>query len=476
MYKLLIVDDEDIERESMEMMIPWERLGIQVIATAWNGIEGLEKVISMKPDLVITDIKMPVMNGIELIRKSREITDDIIFIVLSGYGEYEFTSQAMELGVRHYILKPSDESRIMETVLKAVKELEQERHKRAAQHQFRYQKRRLEPRAREQMFRNVLLGKEQAEGEYASCLSETGQAGAEVFLLQLTFSQPPDYLEQFALTNIFGEIAGSDNILLTTAIDTRLYYLLPSGIYAETEPVMEKLNREFNKFFQRNFLWQSTGFRPAMEVRQQYLELTQEHHDQRFWTEGPAAGGSGSYEDRLFELALLLIKMDIKGVGLADQRHICRQFADQSGQMDGKCRAGLDQARTTEELRAAMFALSETVKQDQMNRILAEIYRNISEIKLSIHWLAGEVLFLSEDYLGRLFYRSAGTRYSDYVMAVRIALAQRLMKEEPELKVSVLAECVGYAADGQYFSKVFKKVTGKSPTEYKDVLKQETGC
>ena len=106
LYTLLIVDDEEIEREGMAQFIPWDTYEMKVVGTARNGAEGLKKIAKYKPDLAIVDIKMPVMNGIEMIRKAKEQYPDMTFVVLSGYGDYECTSQAMELGVRHYILKP----------------------------------------------------------------------------------------------------------------------------------------------------------------------------------------------------------------------------------------------------------------------------------------------------------------------------------------------------------------------------------
>ena len=117
MNKVLLVDDEDIEREAMAEIIPWKKLDMELVDMAWNGIEGLEKIRMHIPDIVITDIKMPVMDGIQLIRNTKELYPDILFVVLSGYGEYEYTSRAMELGIRHYILKPCDEEKIVEVLL-----------------------------------------------------------------------------------------------------------------------------------------------------------------------------------------------------------------------------------------------------------------------------------------------------------------------------------------------------------------------
>ena len=127
MHTLLIVDDEEIEREGMAQFIPWDSYKMKVVGTARNGAEGLEKIAKYKPDLVLVDIKMPVMNGIEMIRQAKAQYPDMTFVVLSGYGDYEFTSQAMELGVRHYILKPCDESKMIPVLNKAIAELEETR-------------------------------------------------------------------------------------------------------------------------------------------------------------------------------------------------------------------------------------------------------------------------------------------------------------------------------------------------------------
>ena len=84
MYKLLIVDDEELEREGMAEFIPWERYDATLVGTAWNGMEGYQKIQKLQPDIIMTDIKMPVMDGLTLIHKTKEEYPDMEFIVLSG--------------------------------------------------------------------------------------------------------------------------------------------------------------------------------------------------------------------------------------------------------------------------------------------------------------------------------------------------------------------------------------------------------
>ena len=166
MYRLLIVDDEETEREGMAQFIAWEDYGIELAGTAWNGVEGYEMICRCSPDIVITDIKMPVMNGIELIKKTRRDFPDIEFIVLSGYGEYEFTSQAMEEGVRHYVLKPCVEAKIIEAVEKVKASIEERRQQKNELAAYNHTIRKILPRAKEQVFYNLLMGREQIQEDY----------------------------------------------------------------------------------------------------------------------------------------------------------------------------------------------------------------------------------------------------------------------------------------------------------------------
>lgn len=137
MEKLLIVDDEKREREGLCWLIDWESHGIKVSGTARNGFDALQQMRKDKPDIVIVDVRMPVMNGIEMIREAQKEFTEIIYVVLSGYGDYEYTSQAMELGVRHYLLKPCDEKKIIAMVKKVKGELIQQREVLAQREMFR---------------------------------------------------------------------------------------------------------------------------------------------------------------------------------------------------------------------------------------------------------------------------------------------------------------------------------------------------
>lgn len=98
MLKLLIADDERIIRETIFNIIDWKKHDIEVIGLCKNGIEAYDMILDESPDIVLTDIRMPGMGGLELIRKIRQTDLQIQFIILSGYGEFEYAKEAMSYG------------------------------------------------------------------------------------------------------------------------------------------------------------------------------------------------------------------------------------------------------------------------------------------------------------------------------------------------------------------------------------------
>lgn len=122
MIKVLIVDDEHLVRIGLRMSIDWQENGFELLDEASNGKMALEIIEDKKPDIVITDIKMPGMDGIELIKKIREGNSLIKFIVLSGYNDFELVREAMKLGAVDYLLKLSLKPENLLEILKKVKE------------------------------------------------------------------------------------------------------------------------------------------------------------------------------------------------------------------------------------------------------------------------------------------------------------------------------------------------------------------
>lgn len=111
MLKIVIVEDEEFIRKGLVYTIDWLSMGCVVVADAADGQEGLEKIIEFQPDIVITDIKMPIMDGIEMVRQAMEFVD-FTCIILTSYAEFAYAKKAIELKVFEYLVKPVDEEQI----------------------------------------------------------------------------------------------------------------------------------------------------------------------------------------------------------------------------------------------------------------------------------------------------------------------------------------------------------------------------
>jgi two-component system response regulator YesN len=124
-FNVLIVDDEPKIRNGIASSINWNEIGLNLVGTASDGREALQMAQKQKLDICIADICMPFIDGLDLIDKLKEINPGIITIIISGYDKFEYAMNAVKLKVFDYILKPIDETALLNTVLKAKKELEE---------------------------------------------------------------------------------------------------------------------------------------------------------------------------------------------------------------------------------------------------------------------------------------------------------------------------------------------------------------
>lgn len=123
MYRVLLVDDEENVLEILKMTIQWQELGVDKIFTAHDGQEALDVMQKQSIDLLFTDIKMPRLDGLNLIRKVRKLYPHIRCILLTAYGEFEYAREAITLGVENYLLKPVAKDEVEQTVQKALDNL-----------------------------------------------------------------------------------------------------------------------------------------------------------------------------------------------------------------------------------------------------------------------------------------------------------------------------------------------------------------
>lgn len=125
MLKVLLVEDEDLIRRGLHFQMDWTAAGCVVAGEACSGEEGLEKIGQLRPDIVITDVRMQDMDGLEMLKRGLALCS-FDAIIISGYGEFDYAQQAIRLGVAEYLLKPVDFNALGSVIRKIVSRRQQE--------------------------------------------------------------------------------------------------------------------------------------------------------------------------------------------------------------------------------------------------------------------------------------------------------------------------------------------------------------
>ena len=114
MLKLLIADDEKTICFLIARLLDWKKLGFEIIGMAYTGVDAFEMIKKEQPDVIISDIRMPGYDGIELIKKTKEAQIEAEFVMISGFRQFEYAQNAMKYGVKYYLLKPIEEDKLLE--------------------------------------------------------------------------------------------------------------------------------------------------------------------------------------------------------------------------------------------------------------------------------------------------------------------------------------------------------------------------
>lgn len=159
LYSCMLVDDEEDVISAIRQTIDWESLGFSVPREAHNGLEALEFAEETAPDVVLTDIKMPYMDGLELAHKLKELYPNIRIIVFSGFDEFEYAREALRLEAEEYMLKPVHAAELSKLFLRIRESLDAERAERQNREQLQAYYEKSLPRLQESFFVSLLDGK-----------------------------------------------------------------------------------------------------------------------------------------------------------------------------------------------------------------------------------------------------------------------------------------------------------------------------
>ncbi|ALS27948.1 two-component system response regulator [Paenibacillus sp. 32O-W] len=516
MYNVLLVDDERIILDGISHIVDWRLHGTALAGTARNGVEALLMIEADKPDIVITDIRMPGMDGLQLVEKAAEQYPDIAFIMLSGFDEFDYARRAMSYGVKHYLLKPCNEAVIGQALNEVKEELDRRRSREQFLRNMETELMKVLPHAKEQFLKELVTNKTYRRSDW----DDYGQLFGmpieiqQVRLLLIQLEGMYDYEHLFAFKNIAEYELGHDVLLLSTTIGKHVLLLV------KEPPVPEKLFAQIvsvkHKFVELYKIDATIAISEAGDitgVRHMYRE-TQECLNYRFYLgEGSIitkrdiarddAGTRANFtidEERLCMMirsgdwADVEAELDAVFESLADMRMdmamaksyliplfvaIARQSGD-AGEMNRYLQsiARMDSFQTLQSLRSFITETARNITSDNykalrnrhstiIGKMIGVIEENLGNPELSLNWVANEILYMNADYLGKLFKKETGEKFSHYVMKARIRKATDILERTDDVKVFELAEMLGFGDNPQYFSQVFKKYTGCTPSEYK---------
>lgn len=185
MLKVFLVEDERVIREGFRDKIPWEQYGFQLVGEAGDGEMALPLIRKMKPDVLITDIKMPFMDGLSLSEIVKEEFPKIKIIIISGYDDFEYARQAIRAGVDQYLLKPVTRMTLRNVLLELKEKIEQEMEQKDYQAQYRDEVREFEQFSLRRFFEKILDGKLSVKEIYEEAAAQSLQLTAPCYNLLL---------------------------------------------------------------------------------------------------------------------------------------------------------------------------------------------------------------------------------------------------------------------------------------------------
>ena len=166
MLKVIIVDDEVKVCKLIYHLVDWESKNLEVSATATDGMKALEAIKEIKPQIVITDIRMPGYDGIELIRRAKEISPDIYFIIISGHSEFEYAQNAIKYGVENYLLKPINKTELNNTLDKIIEKITLKESDNTQQQELRTLLKSSEKKAKKSFLIEILSNSSKSSDDY----------------------------------------------------------------------------------------------------------------------------------------------------------------------------------------------------------------------------------------------------------------------------------------------------------------------
>ena len=521
MYTILLADDEDEVRKSIKDLTPWNEYGFEIIGEASNGMEALDFVQETLPDVIITDIKMPYLDGISFIEKVRKsISTNVDVIILSGYDEFTFAQTAMRLNVSEYVLKPVSIESICEILKRTKTRLDRDRAKVSDSSKLEaFYKEAIEVYREKYLVSLISPTRRQDAELIAEKAKEYGVPLSGNLYAVAIIDLPTETLSSVAVAEIIEESTADNDEIIPFQYENQIVMIFTSKMQSGFSTLFSKqINRSLSMlqsriihYFSRAYnmgigeiVTETTAlpesYRGALEALN-YSQLYPEQHiitlsdveniendraenlgDQR--TELVMAIKFGNQEDTrkavhaFFEGLTETVNIQntvIKVLSIISE--ICSSYGRNVAALleDEDLFIALSHANNRSRSEALMTKLALRANEsatgarenshiqfvENAKRIIKENYSNPL---FGLEHVTDEIS-VSPAYFSTTFKKETGVSFVQYLTNVRLEKAKELLKNT-DAKTYEIAEKTGFS-EPNYFSFIFKKNLGISPSQYR---------
>ncbi|WP_246321056.1 response regulator [Paenibacillus germinis] len=519
---MIVVDDETWVRQRLLQTIDWGTLGIDFIEEASSGDEALAKAKVSHPDLILTDIRMPNMGGLELMQSLKEHQLLAKVIIISGYSDFEYAKKAVALGAFDYILKPVEDQDLLHIVERCLEQIQLEKKQEALLRKADNQVNKRLPLLKEMLFAKLINGQVQNRQEAVEVLNDFQINRTNVhhicviFKIQnfekVTEQNSTDFV-QFVIRNVARDFLRdlSENDIVFIHSDEVVVIISSSNevevIHNRVLSMSEALNIIIGKILGCSvFIGLGGGYTDIFDISSSYRQAKQSLLFNGYSAKvrkGELISSSKSEHYKNYDIDAIInsiklgdkeslhvnMEMLVKGdsqITPAELKfiyfqvvHVISKFTvnDEFSEFSLDFFELVHRLQSVQDIRQLLSEAFEKIidylkkthepkKRKVIEKIIQYVEVHYNEtITLN---LVAEKFLLNPSYLSKIFKDEVNISFSKFIMEYRIEKAIELMSD-PTKKIYEIASSVGYD-DVQYFTKIFKTTKGLTPMQYRDKI------
>jgi two-component system response regulator YesN len=518
-YRVLLADDERLDLEGMRRFVPWSSLGLEVVGAVNSGFAACEVLERERIDILVTDVQMPNMTGLELARKAMEQWKDLKVIFVSGYQDFHYVKEALSMNACNYVLKPMDDHELIDSLEKITRELDQERKQRETESAYRE----MVPIIKNELMLQLLEGS--FDTKTVQVLNEQYGLDSVAWPVRVAVletdglswkltsensQEKPAMLSEYSLELVrytenheipfvwrigkyrWALIMGnlSSSAVLEELIGyTKTHYPFTITIgYGGTAAGLDLLQDSYRQALQALDYKMFRGKGKLIDTEEvqsaekQEAESLQVQLDSLFTAMSHHELVRIQDEiDHLFQLAVnLKSKWTVHNFAmyliliLDDYLHKQNEDLFKLLGMEFKSLDIIQQFETIDDIRSwlvrKIYEISETLYHKKQHKNWKLIHEVVAYIQTHIRETitlreAAEHFQFSPNYLGHLLKKETGKSFNEYVISLRMEKAAQLLRDT-KLKIYEIADQVGYRYM-PYFSKQFRETYGMTPVQFK---------